>query len=159
MKKMLLLSLMTALSIATFSATTQVTAQLNVIDPASEISLNLSSTSAAFGDVLITSGEVTLGTPITFTLEGTQAQNAHIAAPETIELKNGTNKITLATELTGNDFVTHSHAGHTILRSNETLDQVSNGKLEGILSAKLNLQGTELPGRYTGTIALNAFYN
>lgn len=159
MKKMLLLSLMTALSIATFSATTQVTAQLNVIDPGAEISLNLSSTSAAFGDVLITNGEVALGTPITFTLEGTQSQNAHISAPETIGLTSGSNKIILATELSGSSFVAHTHAGHTILRSNETLDTVLNGKLEGTLSAKLNLQGTELPGRYTGTIALNAFYN
>lgn len=159
MKKMLLLSLMTALSIATFSATTQVTAQLNVIDPGSEISLNLSSTSAAFGDVLITNGEVALGTPITFTLEGTQSQNAHISAPETIDLTSGSNKIILATELTGNGFASHTTSRHIILRSNETLDTVSGGKLEGTLSAKLNLQGTELPGRYTGTIALNAFYN
>lgn len=159
MKKMLLLSLMTALSIATFSATTQVTAQLNVIDPESEISLNLSSTSAAFGDVLITNGEVSLGAPITFTLEGTAAKNAHISAPETVDLTSGSNKITLATELSGSSFATHTYGGHTILRSNETLNNVSGGRLEGALSAKLNLQGTELPGRYTGTIALNAFYN
>lgn len=158
MKKMLLLSMMTALSIATFSATTQVTAQLNVIDPASEVSLNLSSTSAAFGDVLIANGEVSLANPITFTLEGTAAKNAILSVPTTIELVNGSNKITLATEVTGTGFDKTTAGENTILTSTKTMDQ-TDGTLEGTLSAKLNLLGTEIPGRYNGTIALNASYN
>lgn len=159
MKKMLLLSLMTALSMATFSATTRVAAQLNVVDPASEISLNLSSLSASFGDILITSGEVALPNAIAFTLEGTAALSAHISAPETVQLTSGSNTIVVSTELTGSAFTSCTHSGHTILKSNEAMDAVSNNSLAGTLSAKINLAGTELPGSYTGTIPLNAFYN
>lgn len=159
MKKMLLLSLITALSIATFSAETQVTAQLHVIDPGTEVSLNLSSTAAAFGDILIKSGEVSLPAPINFALEGTKAQNAHIAVPETIELTSGSNKITVATELAGSGLTSHTHNKYTILRSDSAMDSVSGNKVEGTLNAKMNLAGTEVSGRYSGSIPVYAFYN
>lgn len=158
MKKMLLLSLMTALSIATFSATAQVTAQLNVIDPGSEISLNLSSTSAAFGDVLITQGEVKLPRAITFTLSGTRAQKAHIHVPKSVELTSGTNKITARTELTGTSMTAHNFNDGTVL-STDALMNANGGSATGTLQAKLTLAGTELPGNYTGVIPVHAIYN
>lgn len=161
MKKILLLSLVTVLSVATFSASTNVTAQLNVVDPGTEVSLNLSSLSATFGNVLIKSGEVVLPTPIIFSVEGTQAKNAHIAVPETIELVSGMNKITVATMLsaTGSGVTSYRENGHTVLQSDATMDSVSSNKFEGKLEPKMTLAGTEVPGRYNGTISVYAFYN
>lgn len=162
MKKMLLLSLVTALSVATFSATISVTAQLNVVDLGAEVSLNLSSLSAAFGNVLIKSGEVVVPTPITLSLAGSQAKNAHIAVPETIELVSGDNKITVATMLSamGNGVTSYRHNGYTILQSDEVMGDLDTGTIiQGKLEPKMTLAGTEVPGRYNGTISVYAFYN
>lgn len=161
MKKLLLLSLMAALPMVALSATTQVTAQLRVVDPASEVYLNLSSTSAAFGNVLITPGKVDLENPINIILGGTNAANAHLHVPKTIQLSSGENHIDVTTELTatGSGGTVHALPGHVFLATDETLSETTNNYISGQLSASITLAGTEQPGRYSGIIPVYAAYN
>lgn len=161
MKKLLLLSLMAALPMVALSATTQVTAQLGVVDPTSEVYLDLSSTSAAFGNVIITPGKVDLATPIDIILGGTNAANAYVGVPRTTQLSSGTNHIDATAVLTTTDSnaTVYNHGGYVFLASNEALDTNTEHYVSGNLSVSLNLAGTEQPGRYNGTIPVYAAYN
>lgn len=161
MKKLLLLSLMAALPMVALSATTQVTAQLRVVDPASEVYLSLSSTSAAFGDVIITSGDVDLTDPISIILGGTNAANAYVSVPRVVQLSSGTNHINATAKLTTTDggATVYNHGGYVFLASNDTLDTDTDHYVSGQLSVSLNLAGTEQPGRYGGIIPVYAAYN
>lgn len=161
MKKLLLLSLMAALPMVALSATTQVTAQLRVVDPTSEVYLDLSSTAAAFGNVIITPGKVDLATPISIRLGGTSAASAHVGVPKTVQLTSGSNRIDAVAELSTTDSgaTIHTQADNVYLASNETLAVDTDHYVTGELSVSLNLAGTEQPGRYTGTIPVQAAYN
>lgn len=161
MKKLLLLSLMAALPMVALSATTQVTAQLRVVDPTSEVYLDLSSTSAAFGNVLITPGDVDLTTPISIILGGTNAASAYVSVPSALQLTSGTNHISATAKLTTTDTgaTIYNHGGYVFLSSNEQLDADSDHYVSGELSVSLNLAGTEQPGRYSGSIPVYATYN
>lgn len=161
MKKILLLSLITALSITTFSTTAEVKAQLNVVDPEAEISLNISSTSATFGDVLITQGQKKLSKEINFALEGTGSKTAEITLPIKIQLK-GVNGATLdmVTSMTSTNSgdLTVTKAGDNFIAKTSTAMNTKN-KVEGKIGGTLSLLGTEVSGRYVGTIPLTAKYN
>lgn len=161
MKKLLLLSLMAALPMVALSASTQVTAQLRVVDPTSEVYLGLSSTSAAFGNVIITPGKVDLATPISIILGGTNAANAYVGVPKTTQLSSGSNHINATAELltTDSGATIHNEPNYVFLASNDSLDADTDHYVSGQLSVSLNLAGTEQPGRYTGVIPVHASYN
>lgn len=161
MKKLLLLLLMAALSMVALSATTQVTAQLRVVDPASEVYLGLSSTSAAFGNVMITPGKVDLAAPIIIILGGTNAANAYVGVPRTTQLSSGSNNIDATAELTTTDSgaTIHNESNYVFLARNGSPDTDADYYVSGQLSVSLNLAGTEQPGRYNGTIPVYAAYN
>lgn len=161
MKKLLLLSLMAALPMVALSATTQVTAQLRVVDPTSEVYLNLSSTSAAFGNVLIAPGDVDLTNPISIILGGTNTANAYVSVPSALQLTSGTNHISATAKLSTTDTgaTVYNHGGYVFLASNDSLDTDTDHYVSGSLSVSLNLEGTEQPGRYSGIIPVYAAYN
>lgn len=161
MKKLLLLSLMAALPMVALSATTQVTAQLRVVDPSSEVYLDLSSTSAGFGNVFIAPGDVELTNPINIILGGTNTSNAYVSVPSALQLTSGSNHISATAKLTttDTDATVYNHGGYVFLASNDTLDTDTDHYVSGQLSVSLNLAGTEQPGRYNGTIPVYAAYN
>lgn len=154
-KKIMIISLLASISVVSMAtASARVSATLDVVDPTTEVSLNISSTAMSFGDTLIAAGKVQ-STPIKISLDGTASKLTNLTIPEKIELKTTTGAtIDLSTKLTSTDGTITTSAGNHIFSSN-----LPNGKASADLTANLDLLGTEISGLYTGTIALSAAYN
>ena len=157
-EKIFLLTVLSLVATSLQAATVSVNAKLQVIDPATEVVMNLSNTAMAFGDQLIREGEILSPERIDVMLEGTKA--AVLTVPAKVELTSSEGaKINLLTKLVGvgddsSGTVTLGDANHTYNV------ELSAGEKDIVrLEGALKLFGTEMAGMYTGTVALSASYN
>lgn len=163
MKKMLLILSLVAISTA-YSATNQLLkATLVIVDPASEVALNLTSTSLRFGEVGIVKGGNATTNTVTIKVTGNNVKGATVTFSDRgeVKLKGGAEVVPvkyLATNPTDGT-VTTGGGLHTT-KSTGNLGDGTAGKPMGVdISAVMVLTGKEKAGLYEGDVLVNAQYN
>lgn len=163
MKKMLLVLSLVAAATA-YSATNQLlNASLIVVDPATDIAINVTSTSLRFGDVGIVKGGSATSNDITIKVTGNNVKVAEVSFPDRGELtlKGGTEKLPIR-YLAKNpvDGTVATSGGKHMITSAGNLGDGTTGKAMAVdIAANMTLTGAEKSGLYDGTVQIDAKYN